>query len=44
MTALLAVHDIEVSYGAINALHGISIDVEKGSPIQATDRRIVIER
>jgi branched-chain amino acid transport system ATP-binding protein len=30
MTALLAVHDIEVSYGAINALHGISIDVEKG--------------
>src|SRR5215470_4497340 len=30
MTALLAVHDIEVAYGAITALHGISIDVEQG--------------
>src|SRR5947207_4499175 len=30
MTAMLAVHDIEVSYGAIAALRGISIDVEKG--------------
>ena len=30
MTALLAVHDIEVAYGAITALHGISVDVEEG--------------
>ncbi|HEY6138245.1 MAG TPA: ABC transporter ATP-binding protein [Thermoanaerobaculia bacterium] len=30
MSALLAVHDLEVSYGAIAALHGISLDVEKG--------------
>ena len=30
MSALLSVHDIEVAYGAIVALHGISIDVEKG--------------
>ena len=30
MTAMLAVHDIEVAYGAVTALHGISIDVEKG--------------
>ena len=30
MSALLAVHDLEVSYGAIGALHGISLDVEKG--------------
>ena len=30
MSALLAVHDLEVSYGAIAALHGISLDVAKG--------------
>src|SRR5438309_7493608 len=30
MTAMLAVHDIEVAYGAITALHGISIDVGEG--------------
>lgn len=30
MSALLSVKDIEVSYGAIAALHGISLDVEKG--------------
>ena len=30
MTAILAVHDIEVAYGAITALHGISVDVEQG--------------
>jgi branched-chain amino acid transport system ATP-binding protein len=30
MTAILAVHDLEVAYGAITALHGISIDVEQG--------------
>jgi branched-chain amino acid transport system ATP-binding protein len=30
VSALLAVHDLEVSYGAIAALHGISLDVEKG--------------
>ena len=30
MSALLAVQDLEVSYGAIAALHGISLDVEKG--------------
>jgi len=30
MTALLSVHDIEVGYGTIPALHGISLDVEKG--------------
>ena len=27
---ILSVRDLHVSYGAINALHGISIDVEKG--------------
>src|SRR5204863_5980564 len=30
MTAMLAVHDLEVAYGAITALHGISIDVAQG--------------
>ena len=30
MTALLEVRDIEVAYGAIVALHGITIDVQKG--------------
>ncbi len=30
MSALLSVSDLEVSYGAIAALHGISLDVEKG--------------
>ena len=30
MSALLAVRDLEVSYGAIAALHGISLEVEKG--------------
>jgi len=30
MTELLAVNDIEVAYGSIPALHGISLDVEKG--------------
>ena len=30
MSALLTVTDLEVSYGAIAALHGISLDVEKG--------------
>jgi branched-chain amino acid transport system ATP-binding protein len=30
VSPLLSVHDIEVAYGAIVALHGISIDVEKG--------------
>ena len=30
MTALLAVHDIEVAYGAVTALHGISVEVERG--------------
>jgi branched-chain amino acid transport system ATP-binding protein len=30
MTAMLAVHDLEVAYGAVTALHGISIAVEKG--------------
>ena len=30
MSALLEVHDLEVAYGAIVALHGISLDVEKG--------------
>ena len=30
MTALLSVHDIEVAYGAVTALHGISIEVEEG--------------
>ena len=30
MSALLAVKDLEVAYGAIVALHGISLDVEKG--------------
>jgi branched-chain amino acid transport system ATP-binding protein len=28
--SLLAVHDLEVGYGAIAALHGIDLDVEKG--------------
>jgi len=30
VSALLTVTDLEVSYGAIAALHGISLDVEKG--------------
>jgi len=30
VSALLSVSDLEVSYGAIAALHGISLDVEKG--------------
>ncbi|HYU25151.1 MAG TPA: ABC transporter ATP-binding protein [Thermoanaerobaculia bacterium] len=30
MSALLTVTDLEVSYGAIAALHGISLDVEQG--------------
>jgi branched-chain amino acid transport system ATP-binding protein len=30
MTAMLAVNDIEVSYGAVAALHGIELHVEKG--------------
>jgi len=30
VTALLSVSDLEVSYGAIAALHGISLDVDKG--------------
>jgi branched-chain amino acid transport system ATP-binding protein len=30
VSALLEVHDLEVAYGAIVALHGISLDVEKG--------------
>ncbi|HEV2721954.1 MAG TPA: ABC transporter ATP-binding protein [Thermoanaerobaculia bacterium] len=30
MSALLSVSELEVSYGAIAALHGISLDVEKG--------------
>jgi branched-chain amino acid transport system ATP-binding protein len=30
VSALLSVTDLEVSYGAIAALHGISLDVEKG--------------
>jgi branched-chain amino acid transport system ATP-binding protein len=30
MNALLSVHDIEVCYGQITALHGISLDVQKG--------------
>jgi branched-chain amino acid transport system ATP-binding protein len=30
VSALLTVSDLEVSYGAIAALHGISLDVEKG--------------
>jgi branched-chain amino acid transport system ATP-binding protein len=30
MTALLAVRDLEVAYGAIPALHGIELSVEKG--------------
>ena len=30
MSALLSVSDLEVSYGAIAALHGISLDVEQG--------------
>ncbi len=30
MTAILSVHDLEVAYGAITALHGINLDVERG--------------
>jgi branched-chain amino acid transport system ATP-binding protein len=30
VSALLSVQDLEVGYGAITALHGISLDVEKG--------------
>jgi len=30
MSAILSVHDIEVCYGQITALHGISLDVAKG--------------
>jgi len=30
MTAMLAVNDIEVSYGAVAALHGIELHVDKG--------------
>jgi len=30
MSPILSVQDIQVSYGQINALHGISLDVEKG--------------
>jgi len=30
MSAILSVHDIEVSYGQITALHGISLEVAKG--------------
>jgi len=30
MSTILSVHDIEVSYGQITALHGISLDVAKG--------------
>ena len=30
MSAILSVHDIQVCYGQITALHGISLDVEKG--------------
>lgn len=30
MSAVLSLHDLEVAYGTIPALHGISLDVEKG--------------
>jgi branched-chain amino acid transport system ATP-binding protein len=30
MSALLSVHELEVGYGAISALHGIDLDVNKG--------------
>jgi branched-chain amino acid transport system ATP-binding protein len=30
MSALLSVHELEVGYGAITALHGIDLDVNKG--------------
>ena len=30
MTSLLSVHGLEVGYGAITALHGIDLDVQKG--------------
>lgn len=30
MSPVLAVHDLEVTYGAVAALHGISLEVEKG--------------
>src|ERR1700694_829026 len=30
MSAMLSVHDLEVAYGTIPALHGIDLEVEKG--------------
>ena len=30
MSSLLSIHDLEVGYGAIPALHGIDLDVQKG--------------
>jgi len=30
MTMLLSVHDIEVAYGTIPALHGVTLEVEQG--------------
>ena len=33
MSSLLKVEDLKVSYGAINALKGLSFEVEKGSVV-----------